>query len=69
MQTGLMKKPSNAPGDRDEPHIDRVGIGDRLRELFDEVVNEPVPDEFLELLRRADERQSPGGADLGPDND
>lgn len=23
--------------------------------MFDEVVNEPVPDDFLEILRRADE--------------
>ena len=31
-------------------------IGVRLRQMFDEVVNEEVPDEFLEILRRADER-------------
>ena len=29
-------------------------IGDRLRKLFDEVVAEPVPDEFLKLLEDAD---------------
>ena len=29
----------------------------KLRHLFDEVVNEPVPDEFLEILRRADQRK------------
>lgn len=28
--------------------------------MFDEVVNEPVPDEFLEILRRADSRSSEG---------
>ncbi|NJC40914.1 hypothetical protein GGQ87_001172 [Brevundimonas alba] len=28
--------------------------------MFDEVVNEPVPDEFLDILRRADERSSDG---------
>ena len=28
--------------------------------MFDEVVNEPVPDEFLDILRRADERSSGG---------
>ena len=28
----------------------------RLRQMFDEVVGEDVPDEFLEILRRADER-------------
>ena len=30
----------------------------KLRQMFDEVVNEPVPDEFLDILRRADERSS-----------
>ena len=29
-------------------------IGVRLRQMFDEVVNEPVPDEFLQILRKAD---------------
>ena len=33
----------------------------RLRQMFDEVVNEDVPDEFLDILRRADERSSGGG--------
>jgi len=32
-------------------------IGEGLRRLFEDVVNEPVPEEFLELLRRADERE------------
>jgi hypothetical protein len=32
------------------------------------VVNEDVPDEFLELLKRADKRLAPGDPDLeGPD--
>ena len=35
-----------------------AAIGVKLRHLFDEVVNEPVPDEFLEILRRADQRAS-----------
>jgi hypothetical protein len=30
--------------------------------MFDEVVNEPVPDEFLEILKRADAKASGGGA-------
>jgi hypothetical protein len=60
-----MKKPANPPAEPGETRFDRVAIGDRLRELFDEVVNEPIPDEFLELLRRADERErdGEGGAD------
>jgi hypothetical protein len=29
--------------------------------MFDEVVSEPVPDEFLQILRKADDKRS-GGA-------
>lgn len=29
-------------------------IGDQLRRLYDDVTNEPVPDEFLSLLEQAD---------------
>ena len=36
-------------------------IGVRLRQMFDEVVNEQVPDEFLEILRRADSRNAENG--------
>ena len=63
MNLGLMKKPAKPPADFGEARIDRVAIGERLRELFDEVVNEPVPDDFLDLLRQADQRQAPGEAD------
>ena len=45
----------------DETHLRQQAIGVRLRQLFDEVVNEDVPDEFLEILRRADERGSEPG--------
>jgi urease accessory protein UreF len=31
-------------------------IGKELRRMFDEVVQEPVPNEFLDLLKRIDER-------------
>ena len=34
----------------DEARLRQQAIGVRLRELFDEVVNEQVPDEFLEIL-------------------
>ena len=37
-------------------------IGVKLRHMFDEVVNEPVPDEFLEILKRADARAADGPA-------
>ena len=40
----------------DEARLRQQAIGVRLRQMFDEVVNEEVPDEFLEILRRADSR-------------
>ena len=42
----------------DEARLRQQAIGVRLRQMFDEVVNEEVPAEFLEILRRADERGS-----------
>jgi hypothetical protein len=42
----------------DEARLRQQAIGVRLRQMFDEVVNEDVPEEFLEILRRADERGS-----------
>ncbi|MEN0652192.1 MULTISPECIES: NepR family anti-sigma factor [Hyphobacterium] len=38
-------------------------IGRRLREFYDEVVNEPVPDDFMDLLSRLDEPEGEGGND------
>lgn len=38
----------------DEARLRQQAIGVRLRQMFDEVVSEPVPDEFLDILRRAD---------------
>jgi hypothetical protein len=34
-------------------------IGRRLRQMYDDVVNERVPDEFLSFLEKADERDPP----------
>lgn len=39
----------------DEARLRQQAIGVRLRQMFDEVVNEPVPNEFLDILRRADQ--------------
>ena len=44
----------------DEARLRQQAIGVRLRQMFDEVVNEQVPDEFLEILKRADERSGGG---------
>jgi len=53
-----MKKPRTWSPSLDEARLRQQAIGVKLRQMFDEVVNEPIPDEFLEILRRADERQS-----------
>jgi hypothetical protein len=34
-------------------------IGKGLQKLFDDVVGEPVPDELLRILEKADEREAP----------
>lgn len=51
--------PANEPG-LEEARLRQQAIGVKLRHMFDEVVNEPVPDEFLEILRRADQRGTGG---------
>jgi hypothetical protein len=43
-----------ADSNLDEARLRQQAIGVKLRQMFDEVVNEPVPDEFLDILRRAD---------------
>ena len=42
----------------DEARLRQQAIGVKLRQMFDQVVNEPVPDEFLNILRRADDARS-----------
>ncbi len=42
----------------DEARLRQQAIGVKLRQMFDQVVNEPVPDEFLDILRRADDRSA-----------
>lgn len=56
------------PGERrkssaalDEARLRQQAIGVRLRQMFDQVVNEEVPDEFLDILRRADSRSTEKG--------
>ena len=45
----------------DEARLRQQAIGVRLRQMFDEVVNEEVPDEFLEILRRHDSQTAEKG--------
>ncbi len=58
------RKPPVSGGEAglEEARLRQQAIGVKLRHMFDEVVNEPVPDEFLDILRRADEKRS-GGSD------
>lgn len=51
----------NNPTDLAEARLRQQAIGVRLRHLFDEVVSEPVPDDFLSILKRADDRD-PGNS-------
>jgi hypothetical protein len=51
-----MKRPRPRSPGLDEVRLRQQAIGVKLRQIFDEVVNEPVPDQLLEILRRADER-------------
>ncbi|MDP2765063.1 MAG: NepR family anti-sigma factor [Brevundimonas sp.] len=51
-------KPPKGGQGLEEARLRQQAIGVKLRHMFDEVVNEPVPDEFLDILRRADERSS-----------
>jgi hypothetical protein len=57
----MIDEPSREPSKRgpaaiDEARLRQHAIGVRLRQMFDDVVNEPVPDEFLEILRRHDQK-------------
>lgn len=49
-------KPPKGGAGLEEARLRQQAIGVKLRHMFDEVVNEPVPDEFLDILRRADDR-------------
>ena len=50
-------------GSIDEARLRQAAIGVKLRQMFDQVVSEPVPDEFLDILRRADARDETADGD------
>jgi hypothetical protein len=68
-----MKKSSKGSPALDEARLRQQAIGARLRQLFDDVVSEPVPDDFLDILRKADDQQTakdgPHGTAPGADED
>lgn len=69
LMTDNREKPKSAPPAKDanleEARLRQQAIGVKLRQMFDDVVNEPVPDDFLDILRRADERSGNGGTSGG----
>ena len=52
------KPPPEGEASLEEARLRQQAIGVKLRHMFDEVVNEPVPDEFLDILRRADDKSA-----------
>ena len=50
--------------DRDKAIAARArqrAIGRELRRMFDEIVQEPIPDDFVDLLRKIDEAEGKKG--------
>ena len=45
----------------DEARLRQQAIGVKLRQMFDEIVNEDVPQDFLDILRRADDKERGDG--------
>jgi hypothetical protein len=42
-------------------------IGQQLRTIYDDIVNEGIPERFAELLNRLDDRESRDDKDRSPD--
>jgi hypothetical protein len=68
MQAGLGKMMSNdesepAPAGHGSPPAKQAGpgkqdwIGAHLRQVYDEALNEPVPDRLLALLKKIDQKE------------
>lgn len=55
-----VKKPSRTEGRPSEGDRARLArqkkLGEQLKKLYDDVANEPIPDEFLNILRDADKQ-------------
>ena len=58
--------PGSKPVDAPTARRRKDAIGRRLRQMYEEVVSEPVPDDFLSFLQQADQAKDPpdpkGGA-------
>ncbi len=54
MQAGTVNRPTDGTGPRIDPRVQRE-IGKHLRAHYDDVVKEPVPDKFIELLQQLEQ--------------
>jgi hypothetical protein len=62
---GVMTEKKDEPVDREKVAAARSrqkAIGRTLQRMFDEVVQEPVPDDFTDILKQIDEGSSKKGA-------
>jgi hypothetical protein len=51
---GTMTKARKGSPEIEEARLRQQAIGARLRRLFDDIVSEPVPEDFLDILRSAE---------------
>ena len=61
--------PKSRSSDPDQARAVRArqqAIGRELRRIYDSVVQEPVPGEFLELLKKMDEQEDELGGKISP---
>jgi Anti-sigma factor NepR len=54
MQAGTVPRPADGSAPRIDPRIQRE-IGKHLRAHYDDVVKEPIPDKFIELLQQLEQ--------------
>lgn len=43
-------------------------IGDRLKQMYDSIVREPIPDRFVDLLARLEQQGKPAEGGEGPND-
>lgn len=58
----------DSEGRRGQRHLGNRAIGERLRQMYDGVVGESVPDDFFKLLEQA-EAKAKAGAKTRPDGE
>lgn len=59
-----LKKQTGAPGDdKRAMRARQQAIGRELRRYYDSVAEEPIPEDFLELLQQIDSRKPNSGED------